>query len=658
MSKLGSNNETDSLEEFFSDRLKNESMQPSEQVWERIEDSLRQDKKRRRGFIWLFFSGLFFIGAGISTYVFIHDKNELVTPKKTAVTADKKTNEEIAEKKTTSTKNNTDTAANAETTIASAEKGNVVKENTATENITNETTTKENTAREEKTKIVRIQLGAFKKQIDKSIFDKTGLVIKQETNESGVTRYYAEVSENEKQEALQKVQQAGFADAFVKNNTLLAGKNEEMKSVESANQPAQTKSNIVAAKNNEEKKTVRNTAPTSTKLNVVAAPTKNAGTVSSQAKNTNADLPLANNVIALKNEAAKNENVKNMTDETKQTLSNEVAATNTNTANETKKEDVKTKPDETEQAPSNEVAATNTVSETNKAPEETKTEPEVVKQSEVVAKTDTTIVATVIKTDSAKVEDEKKEEPVVTKAKTDSTPTLTERWALLLTGGPNFFLKNTNNGLVNTSGEKQPTTYNTSLKVEYKLLKRLSVSAGINYSYFTAQQDATLFSFNKNQTTDFLFYSSYGPMAVNMNTMLQGYSMAAPVTYFHANYSYTSKINTLQVPIEAKWYFVNGKRINLYTALGASGMFVISEQTNLSVIKETMTNNVSYNQVNTTKFNALLMFGLGGDVRLFKKLYFTVDGGFRYGATNLSNTTGITTNPTYFSVNGGLKIKL
>ncbi|HXD91671.1 MAG TPA: outer membrane beta-barrel protein, partial [Bacteroidia bacterium] len=132
----------------------------------------------------------------------------------------------------------------------------------------------------------------------------------------------------------------------------------------------------------------------------------------------------------------------------------------------------------------------------------------------------------------------------------------------------------------------------------------------------------------------------------------------SPVTYFHANYSYTSNINTLQVPIEAKIYFVNGKRLNLYTALGASGMFVISEQTNLSIIKENNTNNLSYNQVNTSKFNALLMFGLGGDVRLYKKLYFTVDGGFRYGAMNLSNTTGITTNPTYFSVNGGLKIKL
>ena len=86
-------------------------------------------------------------------------------------------------------------------------------------------------------------------------------------------------------------------------------------------------------------------------------------------------------------------------------------------------------------------------------------------------------------------------------------------------------------------------------------------------------------------------------------------------------------------------------------------MFVVSQQTNLSVIKENLTNNVSFNQISTSKFNALLMFGLGGDVKLYKNLYFTVDGGFRYGAINLSNTPGTKYYPTYFSASGGLKIK-
>ncbi len=260
------------------------------------------------------------------------------------------------------------------------------------------------------------------------------------------------------------------------------------------------------------------------------------------------------------------------------------------------------------------------------------------KKDSVIAKTDS--VKPLVKTDSSI------KEPIL------------NRWALLLTGGPNFFLKNTQNSLFDNSGEKQPITYNTSFKVEYRLLKKIAISAGLNYSYFTAQQDATLFYFPKNLTGDFIFYSSYGPMAVDKNTMLQGYSPLAPITMFHANYSYTSKINTLQIPIEAKWYYVNGKKINLYAALGASALYVLSEQTKLSVIKEHFNNDLSYNQINTSKFNALLMLGLGGDIKLYKKLYFTIDGGFRYGTANLSNTTGINTNLTYFSANGGLKIKL
>ncbi|HKC67477.1 MAG TPA: outer membrane beta-barrel protein, partial [Bacteroidia bacterium] len=262
-------------------------------------------------------------------------------------------------------------------------------------------------------------------------------------------------------------------------------------------------------------------------------------------------------------------------------------------------------------------------------------------------------------TDSIKTEEKKKDEPI---AKKDSLPAppmpLTERWALLFTGGPNLCIKNSSNSLFNIAGEKQPVTYNAAFKAEYKLVRNLSVSAGLNYSYFTAQQDVTLLYFNRFQTTDFIFYSSYGPMAVSMSNMLQGYNPGPGITTLKINYSYTSKLNTLQIPLEAKWYFANTAKINLYTALGGNVMFVLSEQTKLTTINEHVTNTYTFNQVNSSKFNILLMLGLGGDVRLYKKLYFTIDGGFRYGAVNLSTAVGARTYPTYFSINGGLKFKL
>ncbi|HKC67232.1 MAG TPA: hypothetical protein VKG26_03320, partial [Bacteroidia bacterium] len=315
MSKLGSNNETDSLEEFFSGKLKNESMVPSDKVWQQIEGSLSQDKKRRRRFIWLFFSSLFFIATGIATYVVMGNhaaislsKINNVKNKTAATTVDIKTPAETAV-----TENNISTKTN----ITSPEKENIAAENAG---------------REEKVSTVKIQLGAFKKQIDKSMFDKTGLDIKQETNENGITRYYAEVPENQKQEALQKAQHAGFADAFVREDMLLAVKNSEAKNIIPAKPVTQPAAALLATKNTEAKNKTKNI----TLANVpVVAPTKNSKPVVNDTKNTNNELPVASNNHTAKNDVAKTENVK--ADETKQTANTKIASTNTNSVAETNK---------------------------------------------------------------------------------------------------------------------------------------------------------------------------------------------------------------------------------------------------------------------------------------------------------------------------------
>src|ERR1700752_2446609 len=75
MSKFNSDNEFDSLEAFFSDRLKDASMQPSDKAWQQIEVSLNKNKKRKRRFIWIFFSGLFLIG--IASYFILFDNSTL-----------------------------------------------------------------------------------------------------------------------------------------------------------------------------------------------------------------------------------------------------------------------------------------------------------------------------------------------------------------------------------------------------------------------------------------------------------------------------------------------------------------------------------------------------------------------------------------------------
>ncbi len=573
MSKLISNNEFDSLGEFFSDKLKGSSMQPSDKVWQQIEDALNEDKKRKRGFFWLFFSGLLFMGASISTYFlfFYQNTNNIKS-------ADFKNASIVSENKIT-------------------KKTTAKKENTQPleiEKIVTET---------EKTNTIKIQLGAFKKQIDVSVFNKTGLEIKSETNEKGVTKYYAEVVENEVKQALQQIKEAGFSDAFIKRNILLAGNTNQVKNTTIEN-IQKDKGNFVA----------ENISKSDKKINALSPSNP-------QAKEKNIHKIIeSNNVSNILIYENNKSNVKNISE--KSVI--EEAIPNKNTVENS--------------------GSTETIS----------TLSSIIKTDSIPKDTAVNIVA-VAKKDSLVANQDSAKAPV--KLDSLAKEPLGNRWSLLALGGTNFFLKNTQSSLFTTANETQPITYNASLKVEYKLLKKLSVSAGISYNYFIAKQDATLFYFNKNLNGDFIFYSSYGPMAVDKNTMLQGFSPLAPVTMFQAKYSYTSKISTLAIPIEAKFYYLNNKKINLYAALGGSGMFVLSQQTNLSVIKEHITNNVSFNQITTTKANALLMLGFGGDIKLYKKLYFTIDGGFRYGVINQSNTIGTKTYPTYFSVSGGFKIK-
>jgi hypothetical protein len=600
MGKPISNNEFDNLDAFFSNKLKDASMPPPEKIWQQIEDSLNKDRKRKRGFLWIFFSGLFLIGTTIATYFILFDVKESAT----SSIAEVKSTSAAAKPTVTNTTTSNNTKNNKESIKQAA---NVQPINNTESNL-----------KEEKSKMIKIQIGAFRKQKDKTAFNKINLDIKSESIQNGIIRYYAEVSESDVQQALEQIKQAGFRDAFIKeensnvSTNLIASKNNPTISSEpvSSLKPNKQKTGITIAKQNQSKN--NNTIVTTDKVNAGQA-NKEPVTSSNEANGAN-DLTTTNQIS--QNQVSDSGIIRN------------------NTLNPVE---------------------TNTIAETSSRGNENvvlkdSTQKDTVLKVVASTKNDSLI----IKPDSVK-----KSTPIANADSSNKVPIL-NRWALILTGGPNFFIKNTKSNLFTTSGEKQPYTYNATLKIEFKPFKRIAFTAGVSYSYFIAQQDATLFYFNRYLTSDYTFYSSFGPMAVDKNTMLQGFSPLAPttITMFRANYSYTSKINTLLIPVQAKYYYLNTKRINLFADIGISGMMVLSQQTNLSVIKEGVTNNLSYNQITTTKLNGLLMLGLGGDVRLYKQLYFTIDGSFRYNFNNLSSTSGIKNNPTYFSTNAGIKIKL
>lgn len=605
MSKFNSNNEFDSLEAFFSDKLKDASMQPSDKAWQQIEASLNKNKKRKRRFIWIFFSGFFLLGIA-SYFTFFDNSNS----------------------NTSSSSNLKKNVAGNQVTATSmpAKNGNVNKEG-----IDKSVNAVKNVPIEEKSRLVKIQIGAFKKQKDTHVFSNLHLDVKSERLANGITRYYAEVPENEVQKNLEQIQQAGFTDAFIKNNNDLPVTNHNTYSQQ------QNKTAAIAAKNKSDAITTPK-EPVSSMIRLDKTQTHTASAKQNEMYQSNkvvAGINKTESATLTKKEPVSqtktNTEISSESDKNKQDSVSDsgiVAKTDSKTSTTTSKE------------PVTPIAAKDSATNSVVQKDSVKNEMASTKKDSVVAKPDSVKpAAPVVKVDSS------------------NKSVILNRWALILTGGPNFIQKNIQSNLFATPIENQPNTYNATLKAEFKPFKRLAFSAGASYSYFIAQQDATLFYFDKRLTGDYLFYSSYGPMPVDKNTMLQDFSPLAPINIFHASYSYSSRINTLLVPVQAKFYYLNSKRINLFADVGISGMMVLSQQTNLYIIKEHIINQVSYNRITTNRFNALLMFGLGGDVRIYKNLYFTADGGFRYGLTNLSNTTGTTSKPAYFSANGGLKIK-
>ena len=263
------------------------------------------------------------------------------------------------------------------------------------------------------------------------------------------------------------------------------------------------------------------------------------------------------------------------------------------------------------------------------------------------------------KTDSVPAKEEKKEPMTTTSPVKDSSsksPFIPE-WALVFTGGPTIFSANPQSNMFAAGNENHAVTYNGEAKLNYRPFKYFSFSGGVNFNYYTAKQDATIFKFDKHRQEDFIFYSSFGTMAAPMSTLLIGYNVNFPIDTFYAKYSYNSTVQSINIPLEMNFHFLNKSRINLSLGIGINNSFAIAQQTHLSIIKENFNNDINYNNVSVNKFNAMLLMSLGCDVRLTKHWFITLNPSYKYGLTNMSKVNGTTYSPAYISGNLGMKFK-
>ncbi len=643
MTELKSPNEFDSLEAFFNERLKDASFASPQGPWVQIEAELQQmeKEKRKRRFLWFFASGLILLCGLASLWFFVlSDKFESNT------IAQKQNTETIAAKNNSIQKNVTPPVTENKT----IENLNPpIAEKTEKVNAEEKSTTTEKTAVVQKlvasltSSNTKIQLAACTKKANPAIFNKVPFKVIEVQGNDGYIRYFAETSTN-KEEALKTIHNSGFEKAFVKKNFQPMGesaivKNEgvietELASYVAANIPvAKTKIVSEPTQNNAiAVAAIKNTPETKT----VKIPTENNAIKTTEPANTNA--------ISVNSTPAKTES---------NTTTPAVVYTNIPTGNNS---------NSTAVIPPAENKNTNTASVPETKTDEVKTSPLENQNTNTAGATKTDSVAQTIVTNEIKPDSLPKKTEVVDSAKTtvaDVYPaSFTPEWAILLLAGPNIFAQNVQSSVITPANESQTSTVNIEAKLQFKPFQKFSFSAGVNYNQLSISQgNPAYFQFNKNQTTDYIFYSSHGAMPVRMRTMLDGFNVAVPFDTFFAKYTYTSKLNVLSIPLEANFHFLNKTKFSLFAGVGVNTSYVISQQTKLTIIKENFNNDVSYNNITVNKFNISMLFSLGCDIRLGKKLYLTLVPSYRYGLTNMSATSGTTFSPAYFSGNAGIKFK-
>ncbi len=199
-------------------------------------------------------------------------------------------------------------------------------------------------------------------------------------------------------------------------------------------------------------------------------------------------------------------------------------------------------------------------------------------------------------------------------------------------------------------------TYTLSFPQQSKKVIEVTALLEKRQSFDIARQDATAFKFNKH-VSSYTFYTSHGTVSAPQDVLLQGYSPISPVDTFSAHYSYTSKLNLINIPVQANWHFLAGEKLDLSAGIGLNMSYVISRQTHLSLIKEHLTNDIYTSQVNVNRLNASLLLSLGCDIRLRRHLYLTLAPAYRYGLNNMSATPGIQFRPGYFSGSAGISIR-
>lgn len=595
MEEFESNTNFKELDNYFVNTLGDAKLEPSAAVWDTIEIKL-DEKKKNRFLFWLIPGILFILVATICSYLYFPSNNSQST--KNLISKNKKADSKQQEKiilnkvKEKDLKTKESDINNA-TLTENKELANSSNKNKETE-LSNLSIKENNKVPLNPTsKKIKIQIAAFKNQNATLPAIVAGYEVSSYINKDGIKKYVIETTNvSEVDVILSRVKEAGYKGAFVLN---------------------------YAANNN--------TFSNSNKDEVITRLQTN------------------------ENDPAKEKEPNAATDQLKENKPKEpvaeISKTNKKSITPIVSQETNTIPiANTDTQPSNSTtiaANTFTTSIESKQPEPKNN----IEKQLITAKTDSTQQS---KQPANNKIDTVKALPTKPMAKADTSLLPFKRFGIYVLAGPTIakqILNSTEIPLIKTM-------YN--LKLCYLLTKKIGVEAEINYQNIGASQSEKELSFQKNLTNTTFIPTSYGDLAVDPATLMDGFSPMAPIPTFTTKYSYQIIYQAINIPLTFKFYPVKKDKLSVSAFAGLSTQKIISQTTTLTFYKESFTNVLNYNSTIPSKINFSLLFGLGCELKLYKNMYFVAEPRIRYGLSNMNSSSPARSKVLYLDGSAGIKI--
>ncbi|HEV7230709.1 MAG TPA: outer membrane beta-barrel protein [Bacteroidia bacterium] len=222
--------------------------------------------------------------------------------------------------------------------------------------------------------------------------------------------------------------------------------------------------------------------------------------------------------------------------------------------------------------------------------------------------------------------------------------------------GKNMIQNNKSN--FNVGNENQNPRAAGGVRFGISFRDKVEVSIACAYSQVNQESNSQVFYFPKALSQPFVFNSSFGDMAVPAAAMLSTYSQLAPVTMFKAKYQYSETLGLLNLPISASIHLNKG-RFRTYVSAGINIQYAFSQHATLEVIKENETVREEYSSLDVRKLNYAAALGLGAEYSISKHIGVFLEPNARLNLLSTTNNTATVKSSAYFTgCAAGIKVSL